>query len=197
MNPWGWPDMVTLFLHFVSLSLMSVGGAITTVPEMHRFLVSEQAWLSEGQFSNAIALAQAAPGPNVLFVAVLGWTMGINAAGGTAAGAAAWALASASVLASMLGIVLPSATLTFFAARWGQRNRERPTVRAFKLAMAPIVVALLVATGWILAGSQGSWDVNPGAYVLTVASALLVWHNRIHLLWILGAGALAGVMGWV
>jgi chromate transporter len=197
MNPWGWHELTTLFLHFVSLSLMSIGGAITTVPEMHRFLVSEQAWLSEGQFSNAIALAQAAPGPNVLFVAVLGWTVAMNAAGGSAAGAAAWSLAGASVFASMLGIVLPSATLTFFAARWGQRNRERTTVRAFKLAMAPIVVALLVATGWILAGSHGNWNVNPGAYLLTVASALLVWHKRIHLLWILGAGALAGVMGWV
>jgi len=197
MNPWGWHELTTLFLHFVSLSLMSIGGAITTVPEMHRFLVSEQAWLSEGQFSNAIALAQAAPGPNVLFVAVLGWTVAMNAAGGSAAGAAAWSLAGASVFASMLGIVLPSATLTFFAARWGQRNRERTTVRAFKLAMAPIVVALLVATGWILAGSHGNWNMNPGAYLLTVASALLVWHKRIHLLWILGAGALAGVMGWV
>ena len=69
MNTWGWHELATLFLHFVSLSLMSIGGAVTTVPEMHRFLVSEQAWLSEGQFSNAIALAQAAPGPNVLFVA--------------------------------------------------------------------------------------------------------------------------------
>lgn len=197
MNPWDWQELATLFLHFVSLSLMSIGGAITTVPEMHRFLVSEQAWLSEAQFSNAIALAQAAPGPNVLFVAVLGWTVGMNAAGGTAAGAAAWALAGAGVFSAMLGIVLPSATLTFFAARWGQRNRERPTVRAFKLAMAPIVVALLVATGWILAGAHGSWNVNPGAYVVTVASALLVWRGRIHLLWILGAGALAGVMGWV
>ena len=93
MNPWGWHELATLFLHFVSLSLMSIGGAVTTVPEMHRFLVSEQAWLSEGQFSNAIALAQAAPGPNVLFVAVLGWTVGMNAAGGSAAGAAAWAAA--------------------------------------------------------------------------------------------------------
>ena len=144
MNPWDWQELATLFLHFVSLSLLSIGGAITTVPEMHRFLVSEQAWLSEAQFSNAIALAQAAPGPNVLFVAILGWTVGMNAAGGTAAGAAAWALAGAGVFSAMLGIVLPSATLTFFAARWGQRNRERPTVRAFKLAMAPIVVALLV-----------------------------------------------------
>jgi chromate transporter len=201
MSPWDWPEMAALFVHFLSLSLMSVGGAITTVPEMHRFLVTEHAWLSEVQFSNAIALAQAAPGPNVLFVAILGWTVGLNAAGVStdvaAGGATAWLLASTGMLVSMLGIVLPSATLTFFAARWGQRNRERPMVRAFKLAMAPIVVALLVATGWILAGSQGNWSIHPGAYLITALSALLVWQGRIHLLWVLGAGALAGAMGWV
>ena len=197
MSAFGWPELDTLFLHFVSLSLMSIGGAITTVPEMHRFLVVEQVWLSEGQFSNAVALAQAAPGPNVLFVAVLAWTAAMNAAGGTAGGLAAWTLAGASVLASMLGILLPSATLTFFASRWGQRNRERLAVRAFKLGMAPIVVALLVGTGWILAGSHGTWTTHPGAYALTAASGLLIWQGRVHLLWILGAGALAGVMGWV
>jgi chromate transporter len=197
MSAFGWPELDTLFLHFVSLSLMSIGGAITTVPEMHRFLVVEQVWLSEGQFSNAVALAQAAPGPNVLFVAVLAWTVAMNAAGGTAGEVVAWTLAGASVLASMLGILLPSATLTFFASRWGQRNRERLAVRAFKLGMAPIVVALLVGTGWILAGSHGTLNAHPGAYALTAASGLLVWQGRVHLLWILSAGALAGVMGWV
>ena len=197
MPAWGWPELATLFLHFVSLSLLSIGGAITTVPEMHRFLVNQQAWLAEDQFSSSIALAQVAPGPNVLFVAVLGWTVGMNAAGGPAAGASAWALASACVFAAMMGILLPSATLTYFAARWGQRNRERPTVRAFKSAMAPIVVALLVATGWILTAGHGSWVARPGPYVLTLVSAAVVWRTRVHLLWLLGAGALAGAWGWV
>jgi chromate transporter len=197
MHDWGWSELVTLFSHFVSLSLLSIGGAITTVPEMHRFLVTQQAWLAEGQFSSSIALAQAAPGLNVLFVAVLGWTVGMNAAGGPAAGASAWALASACVFVSMMGILLPSATLTHFAARWGQRNRKRPMVRAFKLAMAPIVVALLLATGWILTAGHGSWVSHPGPYLLTLATALMVWRSRIQLLWLLAAGALAGVVGWV
>lgn len=197
MPGWGWPELSTLFLHFVSLSLLSIGGAITTVPEMHRFLVTDQAWLAEEQFSTSIALAQAAPGPNVLFVAVLGWTVGMNAAGGPAAGAQGWVLASACVFAAMMGILLPSATLTYFAARWGQRNRERPTVRAFKLAMAPVVVALLVATGWILTAGHGSWASHPGPYVITAFSALLVWRTRLHLLWLLTAGAAAGAAGWV
>ena len=197
MIPWGWPELGTLFLHFVALSLMSVGGAITTVPEMHRILVNQEAWLSESQFSSSIALAQAAPGPNLLFVAVLGWTVGMNAAGGPAAGPWAWCLASTCVFVAMLGILLPSTTLTFFAARWGQKNRNRPTVRAFKMGMAPVVVGLLVSTGWILGTASGTVAQAPGAYLLTAASAFIVWQGRIHLLWILGAGAIAGALGWV
>jgi len=82
-----------LFTHFASLSLLAVGGAITTAPDMHRYLVGEQGWLSDAQFSSSIALSQAAPGPNVLFVALLGWNVGLNAGGGPAAGAVAWGMA--------------------------------------------------------------------------------------------------------
>ena len=83
-------DWLNLFLQFASLSLLGVGGTITTAPEMHRFLVEETHWLSEMQFSSSIALAQSAPGPNVLFVAVMGWNVGLNAGGGLAAGPPAW-----------------------------------------------------------------------------------------------------------
>ena len=72
-------DWLSLLTHFLSLSLLAVGGAITTAPEMHRYLVDERQWLSEGQFTSSIALAQAAPGPNVLFVALMGWNIGMNA----------------------------------------------------------------------------------------------------------------------
>lgn len=196
MHAFSWSDWLTLFLHFLSLSLLSIGGAITTVPDMHRFLVSEKSWLSDSQFTGSIALAQAAPGPNVLFVAVLGWNIGMNAGGGLAGGASAWGMAFAGVFATMLGILLPSTTLTFFAARWGHQNKERRDVRAFKMAMAPIVVALLMATGWVLTAGHGPIQENLWLWVLTLVSTLVVWQTRIHLLWLLAAGALGGVMGW-
>ena len=190
-------DWLALLIHFLSLSLMAIGGAITTAPDMHRYLVDEQHWLSESQFTSSIALAQAAPGPNVLFVALLGWNVGMNAGGGLAAGAAAWGYAALGMGIAMIGIMLPSTTLTFAAARWGHQNRERRVVRAFKQGMAPIVVALLIATGWILASSHGTLLKNWPLWLLTGASALLVWHTRVHLLWLLGAGALLGGIGWV
>ncbi|MFZ2329687.1 MAG: chromate transporter, partial [Rhodoferax sp.] len=149
-------DWLALLVHFLSLSLLAIGGAITTAPEMHSYLVGEKGWITDGQFTSSIALAQAAPGPNVLFIALLGWNVGMNAGGGVGAGAQAWWLALAGVGVAMIGILVPSTTLTFAAARWGHQNRELRAVRAFKQGMAPIVVALLIATGWILASSSGN-----------------------------------------
>ena len=155
-------DWLALLVHFLSLSLLAIGGAITTAPEMHSYLVNEKSWLTDSQFTSSIALAQAAPGPNVLFIALLGWNVGMNA-----------------------------------AARWGHRNRERRAVRAFKQGMAPIVVALLVATGWILASSHGEPLVHWRLWLLSAATTVLVWQTRIHLLWLLGAGAVLGALGYL
>ena len=182
-------EWLALFLHYLSLSLLSIGGAITTAPDMHRFLVDQQHWLTDAQFNASIAIAQAAPGPNVLFVALLGWNVGLNA-GGLPAGLLG-------VFLAMLGILIPSTTLTYVAAQWGHRNRELRAVRAFKQGMAPIVVALLIATSWILAGANGSSLKDWPVWLVTAATALIVWRTKIHLLWLLGAGALLGWFGFV
>ena len=182
-------DWLSLFVHYLSLSLLSVGGAITTAPDMHRYLVDQQGWLTDPQFSASIAIAQAAPGPNVLFVALLGWNVGLNAGG--------LPTALLGLAVTMVGIMIPSTTLTYLAARWGHQNRELRAVRAFKQGMAPIVIALLVATGWILAtGSKYSVSDWP-IWAVAVVTAIVVWRTKVHLLWLLGAGAVLGWMGWV
>ncbi|MCD6664727.1 MAG: chromate transporter [Hydrogenophaga sp.] len=193
----GWPDWASLFAHFASLSLLAVGGAITTAPDMHRYLVGEQGWLSNEQFSASIALSQAAPGPNVLFVALLGWNVGLNAAGGPAAGLTAWWMALMGVLVSMSATLLPSSVLTYAATRWAHRNRELRSVRAFKAGMAPIVIALLVATGWLLSAAHDQPARDWPVWLLTAASVLLVWKTRLHLLWLIAAGGCLGAAGLV
>jgi chromate transporter len=182
-------DWLQLFLHFISLSLLAVGGAITTVPDMHRYLVDQQHWLTSEQFNTAIAIAQAAPGPNVLFVALFGWYVGLNAGGG---GAAVLGMAC-----TMLGMLLPSTILTSVSTRWGHRNRDMRVVRAFKQGMAPIVIALMVATGWILSVAQHGPRSDWNLWLLTAISALVMWRTRLHLLWLLGIGAILGAYGWV
>lgn len=182
-------DWLDLFSHYLTLSVLAIGGALTTLPEMHRYLVDQQHWLSEAQFSASVAIAQAAPGPNILFIALMGWNVGINAGG----------IGSAllGVLLTMGGILLPSTTLSYLFAHWSHRNRQLRAVRAFKQGMGPIVIALLVATGWLLAVAHRDPARDVPLWLLTAATTLIIWRTRLHLLWLLAAGALLGWFGLV
>lgn len=194
MSPADWLGM---FQHFAALSLLAVGGAITTAPDMHRYLVDETRWLSDTQFTSSIALAQAAPGPNILFVALMGWNVGLNAGAGLGGGWISAALASMGVFIAMLGIMLPSSILTYTATRWAHRHRDNIGIRAFKAGMAPIVIALLLATAWLLTLSHNQPARDWPLYVLTAATTWVVWRTQLHMLWLIGAGALLGALGWV
>lgn len=175
-------DLGSLFLHFLSLSLLSIGGAISTVPEMHRFLVERTGWLTDTGFTASIALAQAAPGPNILFVAVLGW----NVAG--LQGAAA----------SMAGIMLPSTVLTLTATRWMREHRSHVAVRAFSAGMMPLTLGLIFATGWLLAHPfLRAEDHRWGALALIAATIALTLKTRLGLVWMVFGGGVAGALGWV
>lgn len=184
-----WADWLNLFAHYMMLSIMSIGGAISTTAEMHRYLVEEHRWLTQTQFNDCIAIAQAAPGPNVLFVALMGWNVGINAG--------SYAAAFLGVLTTMTGILLPSTILTYTAAQWGHRNRELRAVRAFKQGMAPIVVGLMISVGIILASGHGVWSTDWPMWLLALAAGLLIWRTKIHLLWLLAAGAVLGAFNLV
>ena len=180
---WG-PDTLTqaqllqLFLHFTMLSLLAVGGALTTAPEMQRWLVGEKGWLTDAQFTASVALGQAAPGPNLLFVAVLGF----NCAG------------LMGVLACLVGTLLPSTTVALTAARFGHRHKELRWLQAFTVGMAPLTIGLLAATAWILLQPAG---LAPTTLLLFAATVILMLRTRISPMWLIAAGALAGVMGWV
>ena len=167
-----------LFTHFLALSLLAIGGAISTVPDMQRFVVGEQHWLTDAQFTASVALAQAAPGPNVLFVAVIGFNVG----------------GLAGVLATLAGTLLPSTTLAMAATRYSSRNAQSRPVRAFTTGMAPLTIGLLVATSWVLLGpTRTQWT----SLVLVAATLVFMLRTRWSPLWPIAAGAVAGVLGWV
>ncbi len=177
MHSLGLAEWFELFAHFLLLSLLAIGGGIVVAPDMHRLMVTQMGLLTDAQFNASIAIGQAAPGPNVLFVAVMGY----QAAG--LLGAAA----------TLTGIMLPSTVLALIASRWGHARAEWRAVRAFKTGMAPITIALLFATGWILSAESP----NAASVAMSVGAALLVWRTNIHLLWLIAAGGVIGALGWV
>lgn len=171
-------QLMSMLGHFLLLSLLSVGGAITTAPDMHRYLVVQQHWLSNEQFNASIAIAQAAPGPNVLFIAAIGW----NAAGPPGA------------LLAMVGILLPSTLLSLGATRWGAARRESLGVRCFVAGMAPLTLGLLLATGWLLAApARERWaDV-----ALVLFTIVMMLRTRISPIWLVAIGGVVGaLLGW-
>jgi chromate transporter len=175
-------DLLALFGHFLALSLLAVGGAITTAPGMHHFVVDEHAWITDAQFSTSVAIAQSAPGPNVLFVAVIGW----NVAGPLGA------------LATLTGTLLPSTALTLLATRWGARRRESRGMRAFTTGLTPLTIGLLVATGWLLARPYVGNGPHPvGALAVIGVSIALMMRSRLSPMWIVAIGAVVGGLGWV
>ena len=174
-------DWLSFFAHYMLLSLLAVGGAITTAPDMHRYIVVDHGWITDSQFTTSIAIAQAAPGPNILFVAVLGWNVG----------------GPLGALATMSGILLPSTALTLLATRWGTARRETRGVRAFTNGLAPLTIGLLLATGWVLAEPYVADPTHRiGAIALIAISVAVLMRTRLSPMWLVGLGAAAGALGW-
>jgi chromate transporter len=172
----GWGAWAVLFGHFVVLSFVAVGGAIAAAPDMHRVAVEQHGWLTDAQFSASIALAQAAPGPNVLFVAVIGY----HVAG----------LAGAFV--ALGGMLLPSTLLAVAAGRYGARRHDSRGVRAFVAGLAPVTVGLIAASAWILI--EPMW-LHPGALLLVAGTVWVMMRRKVSPLWLIGAGAVVGALG--
>ena len=177
MNLYG-ADGWALFIHFLAMSMLAVGGAIAVTPEMHRYLVDERGWIDDTQFSAAIALAQAAPGPNVLLVPVLGYVV---------AGYAGAAVALA-------GMLIPSTTLALAATRWGLRRREQRGVRAFVAGMAPITIGMLLSSGGVLTQPIAKL---PAAWALLAVTIVLSLRTRLNPVWMIALGAAVGAAGWL
>lgn len=164
-----WP----LFAHFLAMSMLAVGGALTAAPEMQRYLVEQRGWLNDTQFSASIALAQAAPGPNLLFVPVLGHTIaGLPGA-----------------VVALAGMLLPSTTLALLASRWGRKRRHTLGVRAFVAGMAPVTIGLLAAAGTVLAEPLAT---HLGAVALIAATVVLSVTTKISPVWLIVLGAVVG-----
>lgn len=165
-----------VFQHFLLMSLLATGGAITLAPEMHRYMVGQTGLLTDTQFTSSIAIAQAAPGPNLLFVTVMGW----QAAG-------VWG-----ALATTIGVLTPSAILVVLVNRFSNSRADSAWVQAMKEGLAPVVIALMLATAWILAEP---WFDNVNVLALVMLAAGLAAFTRIAPVLLIAVGALIGGLG--
>jgi chromate transporter len=170
--------LVTLAARFTVLSLVAVGGVTSVLPELHRVVVDGHRWLTDAQFTQLYAIAQASPGPNMLLVTLIGWQV---------AGLPGALVATAAMCA-------PSCTLTYCVERVWQRFQGAPWRRAVERGLAPITVGLVLASGWVLArGAQQGWT----GWGIAAATAAVVMLTRVSPFWLFVAAGLLGLAGLV
>jgi len=171
-----WSELMQLAGHFALLSLLAIGGAISLASEMQRYLVVEHGWIDALQFNASIAIAQAAPGPNVLFVALLGWSVA----------------GPLGMVATMAGIIVPSSIISFAVGRLRHARRDALAVQAFSVGLAPLTIGLLAATGWVLALPLAE---HPLSIALLPATIVFMLKTERSPLWMIALGALVGALG--
>jgi chromate transporter len=169
--------LVALALLFTQLSLLAFGGGNTVLPEMHRQAVDVHHWLSNAEFAALYALAQAAPGPNMMVVPLIGWHV------------AGWS----GLLVSAAAIFGPSSIVTVIAMRLWRRFKDQTWRKAVQAGLVPISVGLVAASAsLIVQAADHTW----GLAAITAACAIAATTTRLHPLWLLAAGAAVGWTGF-
>jgi chromate transporter len=168
--------------HFTLISLMAVGGGVVMLaPDIQRYVVDAHHWISSEQFSAAYTLAQAAPGPNMLYVTLVGyWVAGLGGA-----------------LVATAAVVLPPAAITVLLVRMSGNahfSRMGGFGRAVRAGLAPVSVGLLAAGGWVLADASGAGARH---LLLSAVTVILIVTTKINPIWLIVAGAVIGIVGLV
>ena len=170
--------VVELFLEFGLLSFIAFGGATALLPEMHRVVVENHHWLDDTTFTHLYAIAQAAPGPNVLVVTLIGWEI----AGFLGA------------LAATLAMCLPMSIVIYLLIdRWESLSGQR-WQKAISLGVAPLAVGLIFSGATLIAQSAA---LDWAAWGLVAVTVLINLRTKLHPLWLIAAGALLGLLGLI
>ncbi len=167
--------LVSLALIFLQLSMLAFGGGNTILPEMQRQIVGVHHWMTPQQFSAAFALAQAAPGPNMMIVPLLGWHI------------AGWAGAAVTSLACFG----PSFVVTAVVYHLWVRFKDRPWRRIVQAGLVPVTAGLVASSAIVITEGSATSLVLLG---IVAASAVVTASTRVHPLAVLAAG---GLIGWL
>jgi chromate transporter len=169
---------IGLFWHFLLLGCIAVGGVSTVMPDMHRYVVDELGLVTPREFADLYALAQAAPGPNALWVTILG----LHAAGGMGA------------IATTLGVLIPATSFSYVASLLHAKHADSPLALAFRRGLAPVALGFMLASCWLLLVAVGhDWR----SYALAFAALGISMKTDINPLWLLAGGGVLGILGLV
>jgi chromate transporter len=170
--------LLGLFIKLSLFSLIAFGGVNALLPTLYEISVNQEKWIDPETFIHYFAIAQAAPGPNLLTVTLIGWN--------------AFGLAGA--LLATLAVCWPSCILIFYLQRYLAKLKHLQWKKTIEYSASALAVGLVLASAWQIAiRINGSWV----AYALTLFSILFVMVSKRHPLYLIGLGALLGFFGFI
>lgn len=166
--------LLEIAAYFCLLSIFSVGGLPSVMPEMQRYVVEVKAWMSPAEFMQAFAVGQAAPGPNMLITSLVGWHL----AGLTGA------------LVALFAMCGPAAVLAWWASGLWERFKDSPWRMAIQRAIAPVVVGMILSGGVVIVTPDSTPDWR--LWLIAGATVVATLVSRMNPLWFLAAGGVLG-----
>ena len=177
---------LSLLSMFGTLSLLSIGGGNAVLPEMHMRAVNGYHWLTNAQFADIFSISQAAPGPSILIVSLVGYAAGLPVAG-VAGGLLGGVLAT-------VAMIVPAATLMYLVTVSWQRATESKLRHAVEKGFAPLTVGLILASSLVMSRAA---DHDWRAYLVTAVATVIFVRTDTNPLLVVAAAALLGYIGFV
>ena len=162
---------------FLVMAFLAIGGANAVVPEMHRQIVEVEHWMSNGEFAALFAIANAAPGPNVLIVTLIGW----HVAGLLGA------------LVTTAAMIVPTSVMTYSVFHVWNRFKHAAWRRPVQNGLSAVTAGLIAASAFLL--SQAA-DIGWVTLAITLVTAAISARTKINPLWAFGAAAAIGALGF-
>ncbi len=178
--------LLSLLGLFGSLSLMSIGGGNTVLPEMHLRAVNGYHWLTDGQFADIFSISQAAPGPSILIVSLVGYAAGLQVSGvlgGIVGG-----------LVATVAMIVPAAVLMYLVTLSWQRAQNSKWRIAVEKGFAPLTVGLILATSLVMSRAA---DHDWRAYSITAVATVIFVRTETNPLIVVAAAAVLGYLGFL
>ena len=167
--------IVPAFLYFLKVGAVLFGSGYVLLAVLRADLVVRLHWLTDAQLLDAVAVSQATPGPFFTVATFIGYLL------------AGWKGAALTTV----GMFLPAFVYVAVTAGFLSKLRKSPVAGAFLDGVNASAVALMAYVGWQFTRAA---LVNIPAIVLAIVSALLVFRYKVNSVWLVLAGAVAGIL---
>lgn len=164
-----------LFRVFFKIGAFTFGGGYAMIPIIQEEIVDKNKWMENEEFLDAIAVAQASPGPVSVNTSIfVGYKIG----------------GISGAISCLLGTVLPSFLTILLVAMFFYQYRNNPIIDKVFMGIRPAVVALILSAVYKLGKSMGH---SKPIVLIALATVLLIVFVDISPILLILAGGIGAV----